>query len=132
MHSFLQSWNISAQDGESEVYAFAVEIGSQARSATKNVEIIIVGSGAMQDFDSEEFIREDITEEEYAELDKSVYGMNDIIGKSGLESAYESVLKGKDGKVKITYDANGEIISEEVIEEAVPGATVMVSPSTVT
>ena len=66
-----------------------------------------------------------IYEEEYAELDKSVYGMNDIIGKSGLESAYESVLKGKDGKVKITYDANGEIISEEVIEEAVPGATVV-------
>ena len=66
-----------------------------------------------------------IYEEEYAELDKSVYGMNDIIGKSGLESAYESVLKGKDGKVKITYDANSEIISEEVIEEAVPGATVV-------
>lgn len=66
-----------------------------------------------------------IYEEEYAELDKSVYGMNDIIGKSGLESAYESVLKGKDGKIKVTYDANGEIISEEVIEEAVPGATVV-------
>ena len=66
-----------------------------------------------------------IYEEEYANLDKSVYGMNDIIGKSGLESAYESVLKGKDGKIKITYDANGDIISEEVIEEAVPGATVV-------
>ena len=66
-----------------------------------------------------------IYEEEYANLDKSVYGMNDIIGKSGLESAFESVLKGKDGKMKITYDAEGEIISEEIIEEAVPGATVV-------
>ena len=66
-----------------------------------------------------------IYEEEYAELDKSVYGMNDIIGKSGLESAFESVLKGKDGKIRISYDAEGEIISEEVIEEAVPGATVV-------
>ncbi|MBQ6877304.1 MAG: hypothetical protein IJO22_02760 [Oscillospiraceae bacterium] len=66
-----------------------------------------------------------IYEEEYEKLDKSVYGMNDIIGKSGLESAFESVLKGKDGKMKVTYDAEGEIISEEIIEEAVPGATVV-------
>ncbi|MBQ4642631.1 MAG: hypothetical protein IJB66_00230 [Oscillospiraceae bacterium] len=66
-----------------------------------------------------------IYEEEYAKLDKSVYGINDIIGKSGLELAFESTLKGKDGKMKVTYDANGEIISEEIIEEAVPGATVV-------
>ncbi|MBR3935611.1 MAG: hypothetical protein IKJ57_03590, partial [Oscillospiraceae bacterium] len=66
-----------------------------------------------------------IYEEEYENLDKSVYGMNDIIGKSGLELAFESQLKGKDGKLKITYNANGEIISEEVIEEAVPGAAVI-------
>ncbi len=66
-----------------------------------------------------------IYEEEYANLDKSVYGMNDIIGKSGLESAFESQLKGKDGKLKITYDADGEIISEEIVEEAVPGAAVI-------
>ena len=66
-----------------------------------------------------------IYEEEYAVLDKTVYGINDIIGKSGLEAAFESSLKGKDGKLKITYDANGEIISEEIIEEAIPGATVV-------
>ncbi len=66
-----------------------------------------------------------IYEEEYANLDKTVYGMNDIIGKSGLESAFEAELKGKDGKLKVTYDANGEIISEEVIEEAVPGAALI-------
>ena len=66
-----------------------------------------------------------IYEEEYANLDKSVYGINDIIGKSGLELAFESVLKGKDGKMKVTYDAEGEIISEEIIEEAIPGATVV-------
>ena len=66
-----------------------------------------------------------IYEEEYANLDKSVYGMNDIIGKSGLELAFESTLKGKNGKLKVTYDADGEIIGEEIIEEAIPGATVV-------
>ncbi len=63
--------------------------------------------------------------EEYESLKEQGYGMNDIIGKSGLESAFEEQLRGKDGKVRVTYDANGEIISEEVIEEAVPGATVV-------
>lgn len=66
-----------------------------------------------------------IYEEEYENLDHSIYGMNDTIGKSGLEAAFEEQLRGKDGKIKITYDANGDIISEEVIKEAVPGATVM-------
>lgn len=68
-----------------------------------------------------------IYEEEYAELDKTIYGMNDIIGKSGIEAAFEDILRGKDGKMKVTYDANGEIISEEIIEEAIPGATVVVT-----
>ncbi len=63
--------------------------------------------------------------EEYESLKDKGYGMNDIIGKSGLEKAFEEQLRGKDGKLKITYDSNGEIISEEVIEEAVPGATVV-------
>ena len=66
-----------------------------------------------------------IYEEEYEKLDHSVYGINDIIGKSGLESAFESTLKGHDGKVKITYDSDGEIISEEILDPAVPGATVV-------
>lgn len=66
-----------------------------------------------------------IYEEEYANLDKTVYGMNDIIGKSGLESAFEDILRGKNGKMKVTYDSDGEIISEEIIEEPVPGATVV-------
>ena len=66
-----------------------------------------------------------IFEEEYEKLDHSIYGMNDIIGKSGLEAAFEKELRGHDGTVKITYDANGDIISEEVIDPAVPGATVV-------
>ncbi len=66
-----------------------------------------------------------IFEEEYEKLDHSVYGMNDIIGKSGLESAFESRLKGHDGKIKVTYNADGDVISEEVIDPAVPGSTVV-------
>ncbi len=66
-----------------------------------------------------------IYEEEYENLDHSIYGMTDIIGKSGIESAFESILKGHDGTVKVTYDNNGEIVSEEIIDPPVPGGTVV-------
>lgn len=65
-----------------------------------------------------------IYQEEYENVDHSVYGMTDIIGKSGLELAFESSLKGHDGKKKVTYDADGEIVSEEIIDPAVPGYTI--------
>lgn len=68
-----------------------------------------------------------IYEEEYEKLDHSIYGINDTIGKSGIESAFESTLKGHDGTVKVNYDNNGEIISEEIIDPAVPGGTVVLA-----
>ena len=68
-----------------------------------------------------------IYEEEYENLDHSVYGMNDTIGKSGIELAFESVLKGHDGTVKVTYDDDGEIVSEEIIDPPVPGGTVVLT-----
>ncbi len=68
-----------------------------------------------------------IYEEEYENLDHSIYGINDTIGKSGIESAFESVLKGHDGTVKVNYDNNGEIVSEEIIDPAVPGGTVVLT-----
>lgn len=65
-----------------------------------------------------------IYQEEYQNVDHSIYGMTDIIGKSGIELAFEERLKGHNGKKKVTYDLNGEIISEEIIEDAIPGDTV--------
>ena len=48
-----------------------------------------------------------ISAEEYAARKDDGYGMNDVIGKSGLESAEESYLKGTDGKRLITTNADG-------------------------
>lgn len=66
-----------------------------------------------------------IFEEEYEKLDHKIYGMTDIIGKNGIESAFESYLKGHNGKVKVYYDENGEIVKEEIIDPAVPGDTIV-------
>jgi len=68
-----------------------------------------------------------IFEEEYEELDHSVYGMNDEIGKSGIESAFEDELRGKDGTVKVSYDSDGNVVGEETVEEPLPGDTVVLT-----
>ena len=48
-----------------------------------------------------------ISAEEYAARKDDGYGMNDVIGKSGLESAEESYLKGTDGTRLVTTNADG-------------------------
>ena len=48
-----------------------------------------------------------ISAEEYAERKDEGYGMNDVIGKSGLESAEEKYLRGVDGKRIVTTNADG-------------------------
>jgi len=68
-----------------------------------------------------------IYEEEYEKLDRAVYGMDDEIGKSGIEAAFEEKLRGKDGLVKVTYDSGGNVVGEEIVEEPVPGGTVVLT-----
>ena len=48
-----------------------------------------------------------ISAEEYAERKDEGYGMNDVIGKSGLESAEEKYLRGTDGQRLVTTNADG-------------------------
>ncbi len=53
-----------------------------------------------------------ISAEEYKKLKDDGYGLNDIIGKTGLEYAMESELKGKDGLKTVTVEKNGNVTSE--------------------
>ena len=56
--------------------------------------------------------------EEYAELKEQGYSYNDILGKSGIESAAESYLRGTDGKRVLTKNSQGTVLSE--VEEIAP------------
>lgn len=49
------------------------------------------------------------------------YSFNSLIGKTGVESSYESDLRVKSGKIKIERDAKGNLLSEEVISTAQSG-----------
>ena len=62
--------------------------------------------------------------EEYETLKNQGYGLNDILGKSGLEKAYESYLRGKDGTLQIEKNIYGEITDVFTLEEPQPGNTV--------
>ena len=62
-----------------------------------------------------------IYKEEYAELKNQGYGLNDILGKAGLEKALESHLHGIDGKETLVTDITGEVVQRYVSTPPQPG-----------
>ena len=55
------------------------------------------------------------------------YGLNDIIGKTGIEDVMEDYLKGTNGVKQIDMAVNGGITDEQVTQEAVAGADVILT-----
>lgn len=64
-----------------------------------------------------------ISAEEYDSLKDEDYALNDVIGKSGIEKAMESELRGTKGTRTLEL-VNGAVTSDLVTEEPVPGNTV--------
>lgn len=67
-----------------------------------------------------------ITEEEY-DKNKEKYESTDMIGKTGVEYAFEDFVKGKDGIKQIDMDIEGAITNEYIQEEAIAGADVILT-----
>ena len=65
--------------------------------------------------------------EDWQELKSKGYTYNDKVGKSGIEKAAESYLKGIDGKITYTLDGNGKIIDSKITQQPVPGNTVILT-----
>jgi len=65
-----------------------------------------------------------INEEEYAQLKTQGYAMDDWVGKSGVESAFESYLRGTDGTRVVSTNSEGKITSELYTTAPQPGNTV--------
>ncbi|MBQ8388569.1 MAG: hypothetical protein IJX46_06565 [Clostridia bacterium] len=59
--------------------------------------------------------------EKYAALG---YSVNDTVGKSGCEAAFESYLHGKDGLMAIIEDDEGNVVDQYYIEKPVAGKDV--------
>ncbi len=67
-----------------------------------------------------------ITTEEY-EADKELYDINDVVGKTGIEYAFEWYLKGKNGVKQIDMGVDGTSSGEYVTKEAIAGSNVVLT-----
>lgn len=65
-----------------------------------------------------------IYEEDWDEYSEQGYSIDSIVGKTGVEEAFEKYLHGKDGQRTIQTDANGNILGETVDREAESGKSV--------
>lgn len=65
-----------------------------------------------------------LTAEEFDTLEEQGYSYDDVVGKSGIESAFEEELRGQDGARTIELNSDGSVASEKILKEPVQGNTV--------
>jgi len=68
-----------------------------------------------------------ISDTEYKNRKDEGYSLNDIIGKSGIESMFEEFLRGENGSKRLEMDSNGRISNEEEIDESAMGNSVVLT-----
>lgn len=68
-----------------------------------------------------------ISDTEYANRKSEGYSLNDIIGKSGIESSFEEFLRGTNGSKRLEMDSYGRISNEEEIEESAMGNSIVLT-----
>lgn len=90
----------------------------------------VVGSISAEEYDSEklkleEKLKDDsLTATEITSLKNNAYSLNDKYGKSGIEGAMESYLRGKNG-IKTTTTASNGTVTEDYLVKPEQGATVV-------
>jgi len=67
-----------------------------------------------------------IDPDEQEKLQGKGYQLNDLVGKSGIESAMEDYLRGRDGKKAVRVDRDGGV-TEEILREPEQGNTVVLT-----
>ncbi len=68
-----------------------------------------------------------IDAEEWETLKEKGYSYNDYVGKSGVEKAFESYLRGVDGKMTYYFDKRGNVVYTEITKQPVQGHTVFLT-----
>lgn len=68
-----------------------------------------------------------INAEEWETLKDKGYSYNDYVGKSGVEKAFESYLKGQDGEMTYYFDKSGNVVKTEITKQPVQGNTVFLT-----
>ena len=68
-----------------------------------------------------------MTQEEYERYSLLDYSTDAMVGKDGIEYAFERYLHGNDGKVKVTRTATGTVLANEYLKEPEPGNHVYIT-----
>ena len=63
----------------------------------------------------------------WSEDNQQGYRASDVIGRSGIESAYESVLRGSNGERQITINAQHQVVDVTETVPPTPGGTVVLT-----
>lgn len=115
-----------AEDIPSEVMAAVAEGGFDL----KGVEITVVAVRQYTDYELAPHIiglTGPIYAEDWEALKEKGYSYNDKVGKSGIEKAFEDILKGEDGTVTYTVDSSGSVLSRDVTKEPQDGDTIFLT-----
>jgi len=112
-------------------YVFAEDIDSELISILTdgNFEGVVVDTSSIREYSTEYAAHVlgrigYIDPEEYAVLKEQGYPMDALIGKDGVEKAFEQYLRGTDGVRMITTNEEGKITGELYSKEPKPGSTV--------
>ncbi|MBU5625784.1 penicillin-binding protein A [Oscillibacter sp. MSJ-2] len=111
-------------------YIFAVDVSTEMISEITDGDYpgVKVGSSSVRDYQTDAaahilgFVGR--MEDEYEELKDKGYSLDDLVGKSGVELAFEEYLHGTDGTRVVSKNSEGKTTSELYTKAPQPGSTV--------
>ena len=121
----------SVDDIGLENYTLAEDVDAESLAAVMELAVpgVVVENGTVREYNTTYAAHilgyiAAMDPDEYAEYKQQGYAMNALVGKSGVEKAFESYLHGSSGIKKTTVSSTGEILNRYYVTEPVPGNNV--------
>ena len=127
VNNFVMAENVSEATVENSLSLPGVEIVETSTRSYEQGTVLPHVLGRVGKITAEKWKVTDENGQVTYPLKEKGYNMNDIIGISGLESAYEDELRGKDGVETITRNSDGVIVNTALTTVPEPGHTVQLT-----
>ena len=117
-----------------ENYTLAEDVDAESLAAVMELAVpgVVVENGTVREYNTKYAAHilgyiGPIWSAEADEYREKGYSMNALVGKSGVEQAFEQYLHGSSGLKKTTVSSTGEILNRYYVTEPVPGNNVELS-----
>ena len=114
-----------------ENYMLAEDVDAESLAAVMELAVpgVVVENGTVREYNTTHAAHilgyiGPIWREEAAEYSDKGYSLNALVGKSGVEQAFEEYLHGSSGLKKTTVSSTGEVLNRYYVTEPVPGNNV--------